>query len=527
MFCLWHVLVLVLVCFFFCGLAGSGNGDLNDLYKWIPKNSNYDMYVISHQENYMTEKDMHDQEQNKDVLSDDEHKVSKSGFMEKLGDAVFNDQKNEESNSQQSEFIRLALNHLNGDIKEDDKKSDSSNNNSNKYYCIENHKLFMILLFVCCKLKYRDRINNISHMQEVTGFFNIVRNKGCVGVSFDFDGTSFGIIGAHLAAHQHKMHDRNSMYKQICSKRPSYSYKFHHIIWLGDLNYRVDYKGRGDHPKSPNKKTWNEYVNLVKSLYNNGQGKDYQELIKDDQLHYSMNPKKNLAFYGFNEGGIHFPPTFKLEKNGKENLLYIHERLPAWADRILWKSHSEFKNDLKLSEYGSLLNVRCSDHTPVYGIINVTINAQNVASINDLCRHCYIKFSEIDGSKLRNVGAKDKVDAYVYVSKQALVRKSMQITKSIDDERNPHWENSNDSHQIEEIPLKKNDLVYLENALLALQVRDNDVVTGDDIVGYGALGLKPFAQNINKEIEFNIQLVAQGVYSGTLSGKATLVYETR
>lgn len=83
-------------------------------------------------------------------------------------------------------------------------------------------------------------------MREVTGLFNIVGNKGCVGISFDFDGTSFGVISSHLAAHQHKMQDRNNDYRQICSQFPNYSttYTYHHILWLGDLKYRINYQNK-------------------------------------------------------------------------------------------------------------------------------------------------------------------------------------------------------------------------------------------------------------------------------------------
>ena len=82
-----------------------------------------------------------------------------------------------------------------------------------------------------------------------------------------------------------------------------------------------------------------------------------------------MNPKENLAFYGFNKGGIHVPLAVTLEK---------------MVNKIYYLYMNVYQNGQFIS-YGNLIvnskmiyNVRCSDHILVYGIVNATINSKNV-----------------------------------------------------------------------------------------------------------------------------------------------------
>lgn len=79
---------------------------------------------------------------------------------------------------------------------------------------------------------------------------------------------------------------------------------FHHVFWLGDLNYRLDWGAQATNPtESP---TREDFDSLVQSI---DEG-HYPELLEKDQLIAQMREKK--AFLGFSEPSINFPCTFKV-----------------------------------------------------------------------------------------------------------------------------------------------------------------------------------------------------------------------
>ena len=60
------------------------------------------------------------------------------------------------------------------------------------------------------------------------------------------DDTSFCFVSSHLAAHLKHVADRNQHYRRILKTASlgnadlDFDCQFHHVFWLGDLNYRVD-----------------------------------------------------------------------------------------------------------------------------------------------------------------------------------------------------------------------------------------------------------------------------------------------
>ena len=60
------------------------------------------------------------------------------------------------------------------------------------------------------------------------------------------DDTSFAFVSAHLAAHMKYCDVRNQNFRQILkaaslgNAQLDFDSQFHHVIWLGDLNYRVN-----------------------------------------------------------------------------------------------------------------------------------------------------------------------------------------------------------------------------------------------------------------------------------------------
>ncbi|KAL5975507.1 Type IV inositol polyphosphate 5-phosphatase 3 [Asimina triloba] len=112
------------------------------------------------------------------------------------------------------------------------------------------------------------------------------------------------------------------------------------IIWLGDLNYRI-----------------NLSYDKTKQFISK---KDWSGLSEKDQLIREL--RKGRAFDGWSEGTLTFPPTYKYEFDSEN---YVGEdpkagrRNPAWCDRIL-----SFGKDMRLLKYRRV-EQGLSDHRPV------------------------------------------------------------------------------------------------------------------------------------------------------------------
>lgn len=115
---------------------------------------------------------------------------------------------------------------------------------------------------------------------------------------------------------------------------------------MGDLNYRL--KEREPQP---------------------GPLSDPQLLLIDDELREEMT--NNQCFIGYSEGDINFQPTYKFEPNTDN---YDMRRLPSYCDRILWKG-----TRIELLDYNSIMEIRQSDHKPVYGVFHVKIKTRDQA----------------------------------------------------------------------------------------------------------------------------------------------------
>ena len=68
----------------------------------------------------------------------------------------------------------------------------------------------------------------------------------------------------------------------------------------------------------------------------------------------------------FKEGNINFIPTYKYDKGSQNFDTSRKQRIPAWTDRVLFRSAANDK--IKLLEYTSIPGVNFSDHKPVNAI---------------------------------------------------------------------------------------------------------------------------------------------------------------
>ncbi|CAM9603541.1 unnamed protein product, partial [Bubo scandiacus] len=118
-----------------------------------------------------------------------------------------------------------------------------------EYRPVAMQSLWNIKVVVLVKPEHENRISHVGTSSVKTGIANTLGNKGAVGVSFMFNGTSFGFVNCHLTSGNEKTARRNQNYLDILrllslgDKQLSsfdISLRFTHLFWFGDLNYRLD-----------------------------------------------------------------------------------------------------------------------------------------------------------------------------------------------------------------------------------------------------------------------------------------------
>ncbi|XP_010190737.1 PREDICTED: phosphatidylinositol 3,4,5-trisphosphate 5-phosphatase 2 [Mesitornis unicolor] len=230
--------------------------------------------------------------------------------------------------------------------------------------------LWSIKIVVLVKPEHERRISHVHTSSVKTGIANTLGNKGAVGVSFLFNGTSFGFVNCHLASGSEKTHRRNQNYSDILrslvlgDKRLStfdLTLRFTHLFWFGDLNYRLDMD--------------------VQDILAHITKKEFEALLAVDQL--NLEREKNKVFLRFSEGDISFPPTYRYERGSRDTYMWqkfkptgVRINVPSWCDRILWKSHPE--THVACNSYGCTDDIVTSDHSPVFATFEVGVTSQFV-----------------------------------------------------------------------------------------------------------------------------------------------------
>ncbi|NWI06178.1 SHP2A phosphatase, partial [Tichodroma muraria] len=256
--------------------------------------------------------------------------------------------------------------------------------------------LWSIKIVVLVKPEHQRRISHVHTSSVKTGIANTLGNKGAVGVSFLFNGTSFGFINCHLASGSEKTHRRNQNYSDILhslalgDKRLGgfdLTLRFTHLFWFGDLNYRLDMDvqvgpcrcqagdrgGRGTRGVTVPSLAQDILTHIVK--------KEFQALLAVDQL--NLEREKNKVFLRFSEGDISFPPTYRYDRGTRDTYVWQKSKptgmrinVPSWCDRILWKSHPE--THVVCNSYGCTDDIVTSDHSPVFATFEVGVTSQFV-----------------------------------------------------------------------------------------------------------------------------------------------------
>jgi endonuclease/exonuclease/phosphatase family metal-dependent hydrolase len=223
----------------------------------------------------------------------------------------------------------------------------------NTYVKLDFASILFVKLAVFVHRRHIAKIRFVEKADVALGIGNVIGNKGAVAIALQFNDTSFCFIGCHLAAHEHNMEQRNRQYHAIVRAlkmgmpRCDVLNQFDHVVWCGDLNYRVNV-------------CHEEALALIAH-------RNLPKLLMADQL--LMARAKGEVFLDHAEGPIVFPPTFKMADNCRK---YDPERVPSWCDRILWKS-VPCALPMRMVEYGCSEILTSSDHRPVFGVFRAGV----------------------------------------------------------------------------------------------------------------------------------------------------------
>lgn len=269
-----------------------------------------------------------------------------------------------------------------------------------KYTKLISKQLVGMFLVLFVKTHHLQDISELSLDSAGVGIMGMMGNKGAVAIRLRFRDSYLTFVNSHLAADSNQVERRNQDFQDICrrigfpassnlgpnlgpnlgtnldvadNKRtlPSTLYGFNpspmyktsamtlprnprlytifdsdHLIWLGDLNYRLSLTASQVHEKLAEE--------------------NYCYLLNYDQL--KLQQLAGKAFSEFNEGDITFAPSYKYDIGTNTYDSSEKKRIPSWCDRILWKSQGGGTDQAGLMEqihYKSHMELTSSDHKPV------------------------------------------------------------------------------------------------------------------------------------------------------------------
>ncbi|KAK5943564.1 Inositol-1,4,5-trisphosphate 5-phosphatase 1 [Knufia obscura] len=254
-----------------------------------------------------------------------------------------------------------------------------------RYILLRSGQLVGAALMVFVKISTLSKIKNVEGAIKKTGMSGIAGNKGAVAIRMDIEGSSLCFVTAHLAAGFGNYDERNRDYQTIVSglrfQRDRKIEDHEVVIWLGDFNYRI-----GTRPEDAR--------DLI-DIYRNAKGQGTKaenalhDLYRNDQLNIQMVAGQTFPFY--QEGAIKFLPTYKFDLGNDNYDTSEKARIPAWTDRILYKVDATKGTDMRQTEYTSVMDLRFSDHRPVYSTFNVKVRVIDAERKSHLLKQLYAK----------------------------------------------------------------------------------------------------------------------------------------
>ncbi|KAG9159531.1 hypothetical protein Leryth_019590 [Lithospermum erythrorhizon] len=251
------------------------------------------------------------------------------------------------------------------------------------YVRIVSKQMVGIFLTIWVRRSLRKHIQNLNVSTVGVGAMGYIGNKGSISVRMSIYQTLFCFICTHLTSGEKDADfaKRNADVHEILRKThfnssevelPTSIYNHERILWLGDLNYRINL-------------SYEETRELISK-------KDWTKLVEHDQLIKEL--KRGRVFDGWAEGRLKFAPTYKYEANS-DNYIPAEpkaaRRNPAWCDRIL-----SFGKEMRLLSYRRT-ELTFSDHRPITATYMVEVE---VFSPRKLQRALIFTDAEIEDEQL-------------------------------------------------------------------------------------------------------------------------------
>ncbi|KAJ4850236.1 Type IV inositol polyphosphate 5-phosphatase 3 [Turnera subulata] len=224
------------------------------------------------------------------------------------------------------------------------------------YVRIVSKQMVGIFLTIWVRRSLRKHIQNIKVSTVGVGAMGYIDSasmfQGSISVSMSIYQTFFCFICTHLTSGEkdgdelkrnadvHEIHRRTQFRSGSGVGIPKSILDHEKIIWLGDLNYRINL-------------SYEKTRELISR-------KEWSKLVERDQLVREL--RKGRAFDGWSEGTLNFPPTYKYEMNSEKYYgedPRVGRRVPAWCDRIL-----SYGKGMRLLRYRRT-ELKLSDHRPV------------------------------------------------------------------------------------------------------------------------------------------------------------------
>uniref|UniRef100_A0A674A7X7 phosphatidylinositol-3,4,5-trisphosphate 5-phosphatase n=1 Tax=Salmo trutta TaxID=8032 RepID=A0A674A7X7_SALTR len=368
---------------------------------------------------------------------------------------------------------------------------------------IATQTLWNIRIVVLAKPEHENRISHIFSDSVKTGIANALGNKGAVGVSFMFNGTSFGFVNSHLTSGSEKKIRRNQNYVSILrflnlgDKKLNpfdITHRFTHLFWFGDLNYRIELPST-------------EAESIVTKI----KQQQYQELLCRDQLTIEKGEEK--VFLHYDEEEITFAPTYRFERDTREKYAYTKAKatgtkynLPSWCDRVLRKSYPLVH--VFCQSYGCTNDIMTSDHSPVFstfevGVVSQFVSKQDPSSVSQ----GGIKFMNC----IATLMTKSKTKFFIEYHSSCLEK----FVKSSEGENQDHSDGTPLVSFLKLVPIIS-DPEYLLDQHILLCVKSTDC---DESYGEGCVALRAAESSYT---EFHITLTHHGERTGSLTGGVQL-----
>lgn len=230
----------------------------------------------------------------------------------------------------------------------------------------------LVGLFTCVFVKQTE----FKHVRELaistvkTGMGGRYGNKGAVIARLVVQDTSIAFVNSHLAAGQKHVKQRNADVADILEYPAVFvdphadpeayigggdgSMILDHelVVFSGDLNYRIDHSR-------------DTVLSAIAA-------RKISPLLEQDQLRKELKHNPAFRLKDFSEAPISFLPTYKYDRGTHEWDSSEKNRIPAWCDRVLFRSHHADR--IRCLEYRRW-ECTISDHRPVTAVFEAKIKA--------------------------------------------------------------------------------------------------------------------------------------------------------